>query len=554
MPITVQEIVNLPIFNAAHVKSGIEHLDQRHVEWVSAIEGPVENFVRRGELVVTTGMGCENRPDLLFEFVKDVYESDASALGIAIGRYIFDLPEEVIAFAREKEFVLIELPWELRFADIQRRTMEEINRRQESYSEEARQLQKQLIDYVIVGKELPAIIQVVERALDAEIIFSDSKGRMKATGKEPERLLELWQNLAESGQVILDESAIRHIQKLPYKDGMILKKEITSGARNLVQGYFIILLRHVNLLTPVAYQVLESLSAATALWISRADAIVQTEIRLRNEFIWGLAKNPQVTSDENLHSRAKLFGYQLELPYVCIVGFSENMASLTELGAEEVDLDVQNMMYYIEEEVRYAASVVQRKVAFTLDNDVLIIYLEAKNEEQSTVHHFLDLVEKRLHALIPGVIFSWGTGMHQDGIMHFHASYKKAYVALDLSMKQKEAGERVSFDDTKLNRLLLHLANDSEVREITLSTIRPLIEYEEKRQMDLIQTFMAYDNQNGNVSQAARVLNLHRQSLLYRLRKIESLTQLSLDNPDDVFLLGISIKVWQTGAIRTTDI
>ena len=50
------------------------------------------------------------------------------------------------------------------------------------------------------------------------------------------------------------------------------------------------------------------------------------------------------------------------------------------------------------------------------------------------------------------------------------------------------------------------------------------------------------------------MLNLHRQSLLYRLKKIESLTNLSLDNPDDVFLLNISIKVWQTGALkRETD-
>jgi len=80
-----------------------------------------------------------------------------------------------------------------------------------------------------------------------------------------------------------------------------------------------------------------------------------------------------------------------------------------------------------------------------------------------------------------------------------------------------------------------------------------LIEYEKKREMDLIDTFIVYDNQNGNVSQAARVLNMHRQSLLYRLRKIETLTNLSLDNPDDIFLLSISIKVWLTGMFDQTN-
>src|SRR5699024_7141387 len=131
MAITVQELVNLPMFNMAKVVSGIEFLDKREVEWVSAIEGPVENFVRKGELIVTTGMGCEHHPELFFGFVQDVYESGASALGVALGRYLFELPQDIIDFARDRQFVLIELPWELRFADIQRKTMEEINNRQQ---------------------------------------------------------------------------------------------------------------------------------------------------------------------------------------------------------------------------------------------------------------------------------------------------------------------------------------------------------------------------------------------------------------------------------------
>src|SRR5690625_2102469 len=179
MPITVQEIVNLPIFNTAKVITGIEILDKRQVEWMSAIEGPVENFVRKQEFILTTGMGCENKPELLFQFVKDVYESGASALAIALGRYIFEIPEEIIEFAEEKRFILMELPWELRFADIQRETMKEINKRQERFSEKARQTHKTLFDFVVHGKDLSEIIKYVERKLNCKIVYADSKGRLK---------------------------------------------------------------------------------------------------------------------------------------------------------------------------------------------------------------------------------------------------------------------------------------------------------------------------------------------------------------------------------------
>src|SRR5690625_1949887 len=171
MPITVQEVVNLPIFNSAKVKSGIELLDNRQVEWMSAIEGPVENFVRKHEFILTTGLGCENDPIALFEFTKDVYESGASALGIAIGRYVFEIPQEIIDFAEEREFVLIELPWELRFTDLQREAMKEINKRQEGFIERARQTQRKLIDFVIQGKELTDIKKYVVHELNCSIVL-----------------------------------------------------------------------------------------------------------------------------------------------------------------------------------------------------------------------------------------------------------------------------------------------------------------------------------------------------------------------------------------------
>src|SRR5699024_569367 len=112
--------------------------------------------------------------------------------------------------------------------------------------------------------------------------------------------------------VYQDESVFRHLQKCLENSRILMKKEISSGPQHSVQGFFILYFFDEQLLTPIAYQMVESLTAATSLWISKEDAIVQTELRLRNEFIWGLAKKPQDTTDENLRSRARLFGYQLD--------------------------------------------------------------------------------------------------------------------------------------------------------------------------------------------------------------------------------------------------
>src|SRR5699024_12415468 len=107
--------------------------------------------------------------------------------------------------------------------------------------------------------------------------------------------------------------------------------------------------------------------------------------------------------------------------------------------------------------------------------------------------------------------------------MKFYESYHKAQAALEMGLTKDGEGLRHHFEDTKLKRLLLHIVKDTEVRRITLGTIEPLIAYEEKREMDLIDTFIAYNKHNGNVNKAARALKLHRQSHLKRHVKIENL-------------------------------
>lgn len=58
---------------------------------------------------------------------------------------------------------------------------------------------------------------------------------------------------------------------------------------------------------------------------------------------------------------------------------------------------------------------------------------------------------------------------------------------------------------------------------------------------DYIDTLRTYINCNYNISETARLCSLHRQSLLYRLEKIEELCGMSLKNHEDLFLLELCL-------------
>jgi len=305
-----------------------------------------------------------------------------------------------------------------------------------------------------------------------------------------------------------------------------------------------------DFLTTYRVNILEHAVTTIALWLARNNAIEKTKNKLRSDFIQELAKGDYL-SFEQAHSKAKALGYNIKLQYLCIVGRPENLKFLFQKRKKDYDSYehwFDQMIRYIEEEFFYAAHSLKREIMMTYFEGKLVVFLEISQEEMTeNPADFLDLVERRLRNLLPEVEVSWGIGTYQQGLKGFTESYQNANLAFKIGRGKNGPGQRMMYKDTRVDRLLLNIVQTPEIKEIIMSTIQPLVQYDAQRSMDLIDTFSAYNQCNGNVSQTARVLNLHRQSLLYRLRKIESLTGLSFVNPDDLFLLDLSIKAWKMG-------
>ncbi|NLF28384.1 MAG: PucR family transcriptional regulator, partial [Clostridiales bacterium] len=74
--------------------------------------------------------------------------------------------------------------------------------------------------------------------------------------------------------------------------------------------------------------------------------------------------------------------------------------------------------------------------------------------------------------------------------------------------------------------------------------LEKLLEYDRSSKSDLLGTLSVFIRCNYNTSMTARKLHIHRQSLLYRLEKIEALTEMSLKCHRDLFLLEICTRIF----------
>ena len=88
------------------------------ISWLLMLEDLTitQNFSGK-ELAVTTGLGFQSA-DKLMALARALVEKHASGLLINTGRYILQLPPELIAFCDESDLPLLTVPWDIVLADL----------------------------------------------------------------------------------------------------------------------------------------------------------------------------------------------------------------------------------------------------------------------------------------------------------------------------------------------------------------------------------------------------------------------------------------------------
>ena len=95
-------------------------------------------------------------------------------------------------------------------------------------------------------------------------------------------------------------------------------------------------------------------------------------------------------------------------------------------------------------------------------------------------------------------------------------------------------------------RILNELAASPDLRPF-LDIVRPLVNYDRERGSGLVRTLSVYFETGANASEAADRLFLHRNSLLYRLERIQKLTGLDLRESESMLVLQLGLLALSRG-------
>ncbi len=100
--------------------------------------------------------------------------------------------------------------------------------------------------------------------------------------------------------------------------------------------------------------------------------------------------------------------------------------------------------------------------------------------------------------------------------------------------------------------MLLRLSRSKDLAPFR-NFVEPLVRYDRERGSDLVRTLRMYFACGANASEAADKLFLHRNSMLYRLARIEKLSGADLKNPGAGLILQLGLLAVEGEERRNTD-
>ncbi|WP_432094176.1 PucR family transcriptional regulator [Streptomyces sp. bgisy100] len=133
-----------------------------------------------------------------------------------------------------------------------------------------------------------------------------------------------------------------------------------------------------------------------------------------------------------------------------------------------------------------------------------------------------------------------GVGAPRPDLGEAHASWQEARLATRIGAFLPHAGPVVEWERLGVYRLLARIPQ-SELRDSSLDpAVHRLFACGDP---ELIRTLEVYLDEAGNAQRSAAELAVHRQTLYYRLHKVEQITGLSLAAGDDRLVLHLGLKM-----------
>jgi len=149
----------------------------------------------------------------------------------------------------------------------------------------------------------------------------------------------------------------------------------------------------------------------------------------------------------------------------------------------------------------------------------------------------------RLAELFPSARIVIGIGGTCRDPREVARSYAQAQRTTATLRRLGRAGAVSAFGDLGILRLLLQVPDLGELRSFAVDVLGKLSMHEQEHKSEYLATLACYFRENNSPQRASRILHVHPNTVAYRVKRIEEITGLRLDNYTDRLIAQVALEI-----------
>lgn len=547
--ITVEDALNMDCMNNCKLIAGFKGI-RNTISKVNVMADPdILNWVDEGELLLTTAYSFKkDNIEEQKKLIRECAKKKLAGIGIKIYPYLESLSEEVISLADDLNFPIIDLYYATPLSDIMTPLFNEIFNRQAYLLKKIEKIYERFMNAMLKGADTKEIVKLISNSI---------KNPVYVKFEYPEETISYFDYVDDS----IQDSLLENIEEYFESKGDKSKQKKLEESNELIGGKYIkrmifpivakdSLYGHIvawSVNTPLGgydLSVLEIASTTMALEILKSLSVKEVENRYKSEFLEDLISLEESRVEKAIE-RAPFFNLNKKDKFMCITLKISN----SEENQNKVNITSDQTQQYISK----IHDLIERNIVNQLNLNAIVaskterIHILLSFKKDMARKKPLEEINKKFEEIInkfKDISFQIGVGRIYEGLENFNNSYLDSIKAISTGKILSE-NTIIDFENLGIFKILCQDNIGDELVKFYNSTLKPLVDYDEKKSTELVKTLESYFANNGNLKRMSDALFTHYNTILYRIQRINEITNMSLENPNDRLNLEIALKIKQ---------
>ncbi|MBV9258109.1 MAG: helix-turn-helix domain-containing protein [Ktedonobacteraceae bacterium] len=528
---SVRNILALLASRDAQLVAGTGGLERR-VTWACRMRARLPAFesVQGGELALLTLSQLRRLDETLPHLLKTLHKAGVSAVAVA-AQSLEALGDEAISIADHLHLPLILLPISAMLEEVEREMITFVVSFRGETERKATEIAHQLMQLSVQGAGIHGVCEHLANSRNKWVIVQDADQHMRFEASPAHRTMLLLptpltdENLRLHGLTrVMEPILIRH-EVVGYLS-LIGSESDFDYLERIILG-----------------QVAPILALEFARERERSEVESRYLVEAFTDVLQGHYQQP-----EEMLARARILGYDLAFAQAVVI-FEISPA---ESDYPRSDFPPSQWSKRIRDELLRDWPTCwilseSRRVTALLPIQEIDGMTHDDHESEDNIFSRLERVHIRMLQSKSGSaglpLYSCGIGRIAKSLSGIPLSFREAQQALEIGCRLFGEGKLHSFAHLGIYRLLFYLDGQDELEDFYQETLGPLLTHDARNDGTLVETLEGFFRCNGNLSETARAMHLHRNSLLYRLDRIEAILGRSLEDPELRLSLQIALKI-----------